>query len=107
MFDRNPHGACALQAWPRGEGRKGARRGGSGEAERAAEWEGAVPQGSDCFKTYFSPANRFGLVNTLGEQVYMFESQDAKGTKIEIESESNFVNALLRPAMVVELTSSN
>jgi hypothetical protein len=66
-----------------------------------------VPQGTDSLKTYFSPANRFGLVNTLGEQVYMFESADAKGTKIEIESESNFVNALLRPAMVVELTSSN
>jgi hypothetical protein len=66
-----------------------------------------VPQGTDSFKTYFSPANRFGLVNTLGEQVYMFESADTKGTKIEIESESNFVNALLRPAMVVELTTSN
>jgi hypothetical protein len=67
----------------------------------------AVPTGTSSLKTYFSPANRFGLVNTLGEQVYMFESPDAKGTKIEIETESNFVNALLRPAMIVELTSSN
>jgi hypothetical protein len=67
-----------------------------------------VPTGtSNVFKTYFSPANRFGLVNTLGEQVYLFESSDSKGTKIELESESNFVNALLRPAMVVEFTSSN
>ena len=66
-----------------------------------------VPTGTDAFKTYFSPANRFGLVNTLGEELYMFESADAKGTKIEIESESNFVNALLRPQMVVEFTSSN
>lgn len=67
-----------------------------------------VPTGTqNAFKTYFSPANRFGLVNTLGEQVYVFESQDAKGTKIELESESNFVNALLRPAMVVEFTTSN
>ena len=66
-----------------------------------------VPMGTDAFKTYFSPANRFGLVNTLGEQVYVFETADAKGTKIEIESESNFVNALLRPALVVEFTSSN
>lgn len=66
-----------------------------------------VPLGTNAFKTYFSPANRFGLVNTLGEQVYLFESRDNKGTKIELESESNFVNALLRPAMVVELTSSN
>jgi hypothetical protein len=67
-----------------------------------------VPMGTqNTFKTYFSPANRFGLVNTLGEQVYVFESADTKGTKIEIESESNFVNALLRPALVVEFTSSN
>jgi hypothetical protein len=67
-----------------------------------------VPLGTqNAFKTYFSPANRFGLVNTLGEQVYMFETADPKGTKIEIETESNFVNALLRPAMVVEFTSSN
>lgn len=67
-----------------------------------------LPTGTqNAFKTYFSPANRFGLVNTLGEQVYVFESADSKGTKIEIESESNFVNALLRPAMVVEFTSSN
>lgn len=66
-----------------------------------------LPRGSDMFKTYFSPANRFGLVNTLGEQVYMFENADIKGTKIEIESESNFVNALLRPELVIELTSSN
>ena len=66
-----------------------------------------VPIGTDSFKTYFSPANRFGLVNTLGEEIYMFESADAKGTKIEIESESNFVNALLRPQMIVEFTSSN
>jgi hypothetical protein len=66
-----------------------------------------VPTGTNqAFRTYFSPANRFGLVNTMGEQVYVFETADQKGTKIEIESESNFVNALLRPAMVVEYTSS-
>jgi hypothetical protein len=67
-----------------------------------------VPTGTtDVFKTFFSPANRFGLVNTLGEQVYMFETADMKGTKIEIESESNFVNMLARPALVVEFTTSN
>lgn len=66
-----------------------------------------VPQGTDSFKTYFSPANRFGLVNTLGEQLYMFETADPKGTRIEIESETNFVNALMRPALVVEFTTSN
>ena len=66
-----------------------------------------IPTGSDQFKTYFAPAERFGIVNTLGEQVYMFEYKDPKGTKIELETESNFVNALLRPAMVVKFMSSN
>lgn len=66
-----------------------------------------VPQGTDVFKTFFSPAQRFGLVNTLGEQVYMFETPDAKGTKIEIETESNFANALMMPSQVVEFNTSN
>jgi len=67
-----------------------------------------VPTGTqETFRTYFSPAERFGLVNTLGEEVYLFESMDSKGTKYELESESNFVNALLRPALSVECTSSN
>lgn len=66
-----------------------------------------VPTGtSNVFKTYFSPANRFGLVNTLGEEVYMFETPAPNGTRIEIETESNFVNALLRPQMIVEFESS-
>jgi hypothetical protein len=74
----------------------------------AAQKAYMIPTGTqNAFKTYFSPANRFGLVNTLGEQVYLFESADSKGMKIELESESNFVNALLRPALVVEFTTSN
>lgn len=66
-----------------------------------------VVRGSDAFKTYFGPANRFEFVNTLGEQVYMFETADPKGTKIELESETNFVNALMRPALAVKFTTSN
>jgi hypothetical protein len=66
-----------------------------------------VPRGSDIFKTFFAPCEKFGLVNTLGEQVYMFEYASPKGDKIEIETESNFVNALFRPAVVVNFTSSN
>lgn len=66
-----------------------------------------IPQGTDAFRTYFSPANRMSLANTLGENLYLFEFADPKGTKIELESESNFVNCLLRPELVIELTSSN
>lgn len=65
-----------------------------------------IPQGTDVFRTYYSPANKFDLANTIGEQVYMFEYADLKGEKIEIETESNFVNALMRPELVIELTKS-
>jgi hypothetical protein len=61
-----------------------------------------VPTGTEYFKTYFSPANRFGLVNTLGEQVYVFESMAPNGTAYNFESESNFINALLKPLCVVK-----
>jgi len=67
----------------------------------------AVPQGSDMFKTYFSPAERFGLVNTQGEKMYAFEQAAPNGTKIDIETESNHISALLRPQAVVRLYSSN
>ena len=61
-----------------------------------------LPLGTaDSFKTYFSPANKFDLANTLGEQAYIFEYADGKGSKIEIESESNLINILRRPAIVV------
>lgn len=63
-----------------------------------------VPTGTDAFATYFGPANRFGLVNTLGEQVYMFEQASTNGTAIEIETESNHLSALLRPELVIRAT---
>lgn len=60
-----------------------------------------VPTGTDAFKTYFAPVQKFGFENTLGEQVYMFEYASQRGDKIEMESESNFVNACMRPAMII------
>lgn len=66
-----------------------------------------VPLGTNgVFKTHFSPANRFGLVNTLGEQVYMFESQALNGTSITLETESNWINTVLKPGIVIRGTSS-
>lgn len=66
-----------------------------------------VPTGTDFFRTYFGPAERFGLTNTLGQEVYMFESAATNGTAIEIEAESNFANALMKPALVIKALSSN
>lgn len=67
----------------------------------------AVPTGSDMFKTYFAPAERFGLVNTQGELMYTFEQAETNGTKITLQSESNHLSALLRPQAVVRVHTSN
>ena len=67
-----------------------------------------LPTGtSDTFVTYFSPANKFDFVNTLGEEAYVFTYRDAKGEKIEVQSESNFLNLLRRPQVVCRLHTSN
>lgn len=67
----------------------------------------AVPTGSDMFKTYFAPAERFGLVNTQGEVMYAFEQANTNQTQIAIETESNHISALLRPQAVIRCYSSN
>ena len=56
---------------------------------------------SDTFKTYYSPANKFDLANTLGESGYLFVYEDGKGSKIEIESEMNTLSLMKRPQCVV------
>ena len=67
-----------------------------------------LPRGTiDSFKTFFGPANKFGLVNTLGEKAYAWQYEDGKGTQVEIQTESNFLNLLARPQAVARLYSSN
>lgn len=65
-----------------------------------------IPVGSDVFKTYFGPANKFDLLGTLGEPMYMFEYASPKGDKIEIETESNFLNAVTKPGVIIKATVS-
>ena len=65
----------------------------------------ALPLGTmDSFYTYFGPAETFDTVNTQGQPAYLFEYPDNRGRRIDIESESNFVNMLRRPAVVVKCT---
>ena len=67
-----------------------------------------IPTGtSDTFKTYFSPANHFDYVNTIGEQVYAWSFRNQSNTEITLQSESNFLNLIRRPQCVVRLFSSN
>lgn len=62
---------------------------------------------TDMFKTYFSPANKFSFVNTAGEEAYVFEYPSDRDEEIVLQSESNFINMLRRPQIVVRGFSSN
>lgn len=61
------------------------------------------PMGTDSFRTYFAPANRLATVNRTALETYYFEYVNQKDDIIEIMSESNFLNALLRPDTVITL----
>ena len=66
-----------------------------------------LPMGvTEMFMTYFSPANKFSFVNTAGEEAYVFEYPSDKDDNILLQSESNFINMLRRPQIVVQGTSS-
>jgi hypothetical protein len=68
----------------------------------------ALPLGTaDMFVTYYSPANKFSHVNTIGEQAYAFTYRDPKDSEIQIQTESNFLNLVRRPAALVRLYTSN
>ena len=66
-----------------------------------------IPRGTEeTFISHFGPANKFGSLGTLGEESYMWAYRDAKDSKIEIESEANFLNLVRRPQCVVVGTAS-
>jgi hypothetical protein len=67
-----------------------------------------VPTGTtDTFVTYYGPANKMDFVNTMAERTYMWAYRDPKGEGIELEAESNWLNVLRRPSLVVRGFSSN
>jgi len=66
-----------------------------------------VPTGTSNFVTYFSPANKLALANTLGEEAYAFQYRDPRDEGILLQSESNHLSLLRRPATVVRGYSSN
>lgn len=55
---------------------------------------------SGAFTRFYSPPNRFGLVNTTAMSEYVWTFKDQRGTEITIESESNFLHTLLKPNLV-------
>lgn len=67
-----------------------------------------VPVGTtDSFVTYYGPANKLDFTNTMAERAYMFTFRDPKGESIDIDCESNWLNVLRRPQLVVKGTTSN
>ena len=67
-----------------------------------------VPVGTtDTFVTYYGPANKLDFANTMAERAYLWSFRDPKGEAIDLDSESNFLNVLRRPALVVKGTTSN
>ena len=67
-----------------------------------------LPLGTvDSFFTYYSPANKFSAVNTIGEPAYMFTFRDPQDEKVIIQTESNFINLIRRPQAVCRAFSSN
>lgn len=66
-----------------------------------------MPMGtSDMFITYFSPANKFSHVNTLGEEAYAFVYRDPKDEAIEIQTEHNAIHLIRRPQAIVRATAA-
>lgn len=64
-----------------------------------------LPRNSgDSFVTYFAPAGKFDMVNTLGQESYAFEYADPKGEEIILETETNFLSVLRRPQLIIRGT---
>ena len=60
----------------------------------------------DMFKTFNSPASKFGSVNAVGEEMYAFTYYDPRDEKIAIQTEQNMLNLVTRPQGVTRLYSS-
>ena len=63
------------------------------------------PVGTDNFETWFAPAERLDTVNKTALESYYFEYLDRRNSKIDIMTETNFLNVLKRPEQVITLTA--
>jgi len=65
-----------------------------------------VPNGVDgMFMSYYAPMEKMEFVNTTAQEMYMLTYRDPKGNGIDIEAESNYIDVLRRPALVVKATT--
>lgn len=66
----------------------------------------AFPKASGLFTTYFAPEQTFESINKVAKEAYWFEGVDKRGTLIEIDAESNFLNFMSDPLSVVKLVKA-
>lgn len=59
------------------------------------------------FVTFYSPASRFGYINTIAERSYAWTFEDPRQTEITIEAEMSMLNILRNPRFVARGYSSN
>lgn len=65
-----------------------------------------IPTGvSGLFKSFYAPVAKMEFVNTVAQEMYMFTYRDPRGSGIDIEAESNYLDVCLRPALVVKATT--
>lgn len=58
------------------------------------------------FETWFAPANRFSTINRTASESYFFEYLNDKDDIIEIMSETNFLNVVKRPDLIITLENT-
>jgi hypothetical protein len=62
-----------------------------------------IPTGTEgVFVTYFAPSNKLDLVGSIAEDRYLWTYRDPEGDNVKISSESNFLNIIRQPALVVK-----
>lgn len=67
----------------------------------------AIPTGvRGMFKTYYAPANTFSAVNKTAQGEYYFERINQEDDLIQMKVGSNFMNGLLHPQAVFDVTFS-
>jgi len=73
----------------------------------AADKAIALPTGvRGMFKTLYAPANTFSTINKRSAGRYYFERLNEEDDLIQMKAEQNFMNALIYPAAVFDLTKS-
>lgn len=64
-------------------------------------------RGESPFETWFAPASRFRTINRAAQESYVFEYFNEKQDIIELVSETNFLNVVKRPDLIVTLENTS